>query len=511
MYPVASNEPGTDEDKRDAFVEDVRDVADGRGRADRRGGRHGRAGHRRRQGLRLARRTAALHHRRRRRRAADPHLPQPGAVAGAARRRPGSPTTCRWASPTASAKPSAPRVAGQSSGIMTDPRLRRRHGLRPAARLPLPGGAAPRTSGRTTPWWPRCAAAGPPCSPPPATVAAGLLCLLAADLNSSRGHGPGRHGRRAVRARSRCDAAARASSSCSAAGCSGRWCPPTAARPGARGAVRRDGHLGRTAPADRPGGRRRPARRARPGRAEPARHRSSRRTPSPTGPSRSSPWRRAGRGLPGRGAQPIAVITPAGAGDATLAASAARRASRRADGPYRGRLDRDRRHRDERTRSPPGETATIKALRDATCRGLLRRRGQRPADRPGGHQRPGPDDRRPARPRLGAADPDGAAAVPRRAADAGRRRGRGVGRRPGHRRAGLRAGARLRGHGSRARPAVLRVPGRPRRRLRHLPDAPDAGGVLPAPEPAAAALTALRTTGGVIASAGSSSPPPSPC
>ncbi|AVV42693.1 MMPL family transporter [Streptomyces sp. ID05-04B] len=31
MYPVATNEPGTDEDKRDAFVEDVRDVAHSRG------------------------------------------------------------------------------------------------------------------------------------------------------------------------------------------------------------------------------------------------------------------------------------------------------------------------------------------------------------------------------------------------------------------------------------------------------------------------------------------------
>ncbi|MCX5263411.1 MMPL family transporter [Streptomyces sp. NBC_00199] len=31
MYPVATNEPGTDEDERDAFVEDVRDVAHSRG------------------------------------------------------------------------------------------------------------------------------------------------------------------------------------------------------------------------------------------------------------------------------------------------------------------------------------------------------------------------------------------------------------------------------------------------------------------------------------------------
>ena len=57
-------------------------------------------------------------------------------------------------------------------------------------------------NGRTTRCAPPCAAAAPPCSPPAGTVAAGLLCLLAADLNSSRGLGPGRRRRRAVRARS---------------------------------------------------------------------------------------------------------------------------------------------------------------------------------------------------------------------------------------------------------------------------------------------------------------------
>ena len=50
--------------------------------------------------------------------------------------------------------------------------------------------------------------------------------------------------------------------------------------------------------------------------------------------------------------------------------------------------------------------------------------------------------------------------------------------------------------------AVLRVPGRARRRLRHLPDAPDARGGAGGAGPMAATLTALRTTGGVIASAG---------
>ena len=179
---------------------------------------------------------------------------------------------------------------------------------------------------------------------------------------------------------------------------------------------------------------------------------------------------------PEQGTQPITVITPTGRADATLRRGPrppGRR--RRRTGAQRRRLDGDLRHGEGR--APVGGRDRHHQVPAGRPQGLLHRRPERRAARPGGHQRPGPAHRRTARRRVRAADPDRAAAQPGRPAAARRRRDRGVGRVARHRRPGLRTGLRVRGDRSGARPAVVRLPRRPRRRLRHLPHAPDAGGV----------------------------------
>ena len=139
----------------------------GRGRAERRRRRAGGAGHRRRRGLQLPRRAAALHHRRRGRPPADPHLPQPAAVARAARRR-----GHRGLSVDGRRVRAPPGVRHHhlrtELGRDDDPGLRRRAPTTRCCSSPATGRNCGASSGRTTPCGSPCAAAGPPCSPPPA-------------------------------------------------------------------------------------------------------------------------------------------------------------------------------------------------------------------------------------------------------------------------------------------------------------------------------------------------------
>ena len=71
-----------------------------------------------------------------------------------------------------------------------------------------------------------------------------------------------------------------------------------------------------------------------------------------------------------------------------------------------------------------------------------------------------------------------------------------------HQRAGLQARLRLRRRGHVVPAVRLRVPGRAGHRLQHLPDDPGARGGAPGTAPGAAALIGLAATGGVITSAG---------
>ena len=498
MYPVASTEPGQDEKARDALVNAVRDIARG---GDGLSVEVGGAGALATDACEvynsldgpLLYTTAAvvallliLIYR-------SPFLwLVPLAVAGIA-------DYLSWASPTASTRGSAPRSPARAPAIMTilvfgagtDYALllvsRYREELRRVERPYDAMAAALRGCGPAV-----LASSG--------TVAAGLLCLLAADLNSSRGMGP--LGTVGVL----CALAAMLTLLPALLVLLGRrvfW--PLVPRYGSTPKARRSLFTAMGGSAERRprtvlvGGAVLLGALALGAFALPG---SLKQEDSfTTRPDAIAAMETLAAAYPERGTQPITVIAPTDRADGRSRRGPRhpRRQERRGGSQWR-RLDRT-----DRTRlrpAPVGGRDRHHRVPARLARRLLRRRPQRPADRPGGHQRPRHRHRRPDRAAVGAADPDGAAAVARRAADPGRRRGRRVGRGARHRRTGLRAALRLRGHRPRTRPAVLRVPGRPRRRLRHLPDAPHARGVLRGAEPSEAALSALRTTGGVIASAG---------
>ena len=212
------------------------------------------------------------------------------------------------------------------------------------------------------------------------TVAAGLLCLLAADLNTSRGLGPFGAVGRAVRARRDADPAARGPG---AAG------PPGVLAAGPRLRQRRPSRAGSLFAAMGSSAGRRPLAvlasgavllgRARPGRAEPARHRSSRRTPSPTSPSRSPRCRRWPRPIPERGTQPIERHHPGRTGRRGPSPTIRARRRRRdaPNGRSGGGWTEISVFAEARPQSA-AETATIERLRDGPRR-LVRRRRRAPS------------------------------------------------------------------------------------------------------------------------------------
>ena len=204
-------------------------------------------------------------------------------------------------------------------------------------------------------------------------------------------HGPVGHGRGAVRARRDADAAARGPR------------PPRPARVlAARARLRqraqaapqsllRDGSSAGAQAPHRARGRRRAARRARPGGAEPAGrpeaggllHQDARLRHRDGDPR---------RGLPRTRHPAHDVITPA---DRATAALAAIKGTRVWTAP-RGAVPRRAGRRSRGSRCPrPSRPARPRRSRPCgRTRRLVRRRGQRPAARPEGHQRPGPADHR---------------------------------------------------------------------------------------------------------------------